>query len=757
MPRSVVPVVLLGFIALGHLSACAPEERAPQLEALSRWEDRRLAPIDSLTAMISGPDAVVRRAALRTAGLIGRTDALPAMISALNDRSQAVRAQAAFSLGLLGGDVAVPPLHEAVADHHQAVRVAAIEGLAHQRHDGSALYSLAVHGSEREATAAWTALRNVAAQADRDSLVAAIRAGLARPEPEVRWRVLRCAELAADTTLIAQIAPYATDREVQVRVHALRALGRQQGDQAVAAVLRSAERHGRLRGFDLRRVRVAEQRALGNLSTPLLAAAPEADHNSLAGRAAAVLVDGAHAPDAQVAEVALTAMAAVVADLPLPVAAERQESLLPVWRIRMQRAARARVDDPAPAVRGSALAALGALRGRGALDVLQRGLQDDDATVVGAAAAALVGLDPNGENLLRLLQRTRDLDHRAFAQTLDALASRWPGTAPLDTVPDQCRASHGQSMATAALASPHLAVRATAARLLGRFPGAPASHALTRAYRRADRFGAAAAEERLEIIGAWSHLYRAIAAGAPQRAPGCQGRDYLASVDQARALGARDPLGEVVHVEEAHRQEVAALLQAAFDQPDLRVRLAARECAEGTGLLPAELIPTAASLRETLPAHVRHPDQPAVRRPFEAPDIRVVTDRGAFTIRLATDVAPSTCAAFLQLARDGFHDGSSFHRVVADFVIQGGCPDGDGWGGPGWTLRSEWSRRPFERGTVGLAHSGKDTGGSQWFVCHSAQPHLNGRYTVFGEVVDGLDVVDAIERGDGYRLEVIDR
>ncbi len=89
-------------------------------------------------------------------------------------------------------------------------------------------------------------------------------------------------------------------------------------------------------------------------------------------------------------------------------------------------------------------------------------------------------------------------------------------------------------------------------------------------------------------------------------------------------------------------------------------------------------------------------------------------------------------------------------------MIQGGCPRGDGWGGPGWTVRSEWSRTPFRRGTVGLAHSGKDTGGSQWFVCLSDQPHLDGRYTVLGEVTAGMEVVDRIVRGDTYRLEVQD-
>ena len=96
----------------------------------------------------------------------------------------------------------------------------------------------------------------------------------------------------------------------------------------------------------------------------------------------------------------------------------------------------------------------------------------------------------------------------------------------------------------------------------------------------------------------------------------------------------------------------------------------------------------------------------------------------------------------------------TFHRVVPDFVIQGGCPRGDGWGGPGYSIRSEWSRAPYRRGTVGIAHDGKDSGGSQFFVAISEQPHLNGRYTVIGEVVKGIAVVDQVEVGDAFILTI---
>ncbi|MFO7653082.1 MAG: peptidylprolyl isomerase, partial [Candidatus Krumholzibacteriia bacterium] len=202
---------------------------------------------------------------------------------------------------------------------------------------------------------------------------------------------------------------------------------------------------------------------------------------------------------------------------------------------------------------------------------------------------------------------------------------------------------------------------------------------------------------------------------------------------------------------------VAALLRAACDVADIRVRIAARETALATGLLPPELVPSAGSLRETLPPVVRSPEQPPLQLPFPAPRVRVHTPRGAFTIDLDGQVAPNTTATFLALARKGFYDDLGFHRVVPDFVIQGGDPRDDGWGGPGFTIRSEWSRIPFERGTVGIAHSGKDTGGSQFFVTLSAQPHLNGRYTVFGRVVEGMEAVDRVQPGDRFRVEVLER
>ena len=126
----------------------------------------------------------------------------------------------------------------------------------------------------------------------------------------------------------------------------------------------------------------------------------------------------------------------------------------------------------------------------------------------------------------------------------------------------------------------------------------------------------------------------------------------------------------------------------------------------------------------------------------------VETNRGAFTIEFLTEDAPLTVDNFIQLAKRGFFNGQTIPRVVPNFVIQAGDPRGDQNGGPGYQIRCEINEFPYERGAVGMALSGKDTGGSQWFVTHSPQPHLDGGYTVFGNVIRGMDVVDSIARGD---------
>ena len=125
------------------------------------------------------------------------------------------------------------------------------------------------------------------------------------------------------------------------------------------------------------------------------------------------------------------------------------------------------------------------------------------------------------------------------------------------------------------------------------------------------------------------------------------------------------------------------------------------------------------------------------------------TARGPIRVELLPDKAPLTVANFVNLARRGFYDGLNFHRVIPDFMIQGGCPEGSGRGGPGYRFEDETDNGvAHERGVLSMANAGPNTNGSQFFITHVATPWLDGRHTVFGKVLEGLDVVDAIAQGD---------
>ncbi len=129
--------------------------------------------------------------------------------------------------------------------------------------------------------------------------------------------------------------------------------------------------------------------------------------------------------------------------------------------------------------------------------------------------------------------------------------------------------------------------------------------------------------------------------------------------------------------------------------------------------------------------------------------VRIVTDKGDIVLRLFPGDAPMHAAAFLKLVENGFYDGLSFHRVEPGFVIQGGDPDGDGTGGPGYRLKAEFNSRPHMRGTLAMARSSNpDSAGSQFYICLGDARFLDGQYTVFGELTDGFETLDAIRRGD---------
>ncbi len=222
-------------------------------------------------------------------------------------------------------------------------------------------------------------------------------------------------------------------------------------------------------------------------------------------------------------------------------------------------------------------------------------------------------------------------------------------------------------------------------------------------------------------------------------------------VDSDRRLAVIEAIGDLAEtgrIAKEQQTEIISFLKNACTEADPRIGRAAARVAErfGAGLEPQ---PTGTWKR----------GEPPWAEPFlplGEKNIIISTDRGEIEIRLFGDDAPTVVGALLHLAREGFYEGLTFHRVVPGFVIQGGCPRGDGWGGAGYYLRSQFNLHRYERGTVGVAHAGTDTPGSQFFITHTPQPHLDGRYTVIGTVVRGMEIVDSIETGDAFSIRIVE-
>ncbi len=139
---------------------------------------------------------------------------------------------------------------------------------------------------------------------------------------------------------------------------------------------------------------------------------------------------------------------------------------------------------------------------------------------------------------------------------------------------------------------------------------------------------------------------------------------------------------------------------------------------------------------------------------------KIHTAKGVLTFELYDDAAPIAAANFKKLVSQGYYDGLKFHRVIPNFMVQGGCPDGTGAGGPGYTIQCETSgdKQFHDRGVMSMAHRGPNTGGSQFFICHNRQgtQHLDGVHTCFGKIIDGIDLIDEIRGGDVMdKVEII--
>ena len=215
----------------------------------------------------------------------------------------------------------------------------------------------------------------------------------------------------------------------------------------------------------------------------------------------------------------------------------------------------------------------------------------------------------------------------------------------------------------------------------------------------------------------------------------------------ASALGSREPdlVASALDAAASLAEEGRELLAARRDDADDLLRERARRLlVERFGEDPGRFVHRPFATR--LPAT----DYGRLARMAETERFvaTIATCRRSFEAELLPQHAPMTVDSFVALARKGFFDGTTIHRVVPDFVVQAGDPRGDGTGGPDYALRDELNPLPYVRGRIGMALSGPDTGGSQWFVTLSRQPHLDGAYTVFGEVTAGMEVVERIEQND---------
>jgi cyclophilin family peptidyl-prolyl cis-trans isomerase/HEAT repeat protein len=349
-----------------------------------------------------------------------------------------------------------------------------------------------------------------------------------------------------------------------------------------------------------------------------------------------------------------------------------------------------------PWIRAEALGAL-ARCDRGDFALVLSGMDADSVWWVRSSLASSLG-DVGDEMSVGILHAMlRDDDPRVLPSVLDALR-RARGKDALDTL-----VRH--------LEHADLGVRVGAAEGIAALGAAGASSPLLAAWRRGLGDGRGELEARIAAV-------KGLAAQKDDLAR--VGLAEVAKADPARAVRARAALA-------------LAELGAAAPDPG-----------------PETVSRPALDYREAMAPFDPRPDVSLF-----TPRAFVHTRRGTIEIHLDVVESPLTTASFIDLARQGFYDGLVFHRVEPGFVVQGGCPRGDGNGGPGYALRCEITRRPYGRGAVGMALSGKDTGGSQFFITLSPQPHLDGGFTLFGQVVAGMDVVDRIRPGDVIeRVEV---
>jgi cyclophilin family peptidyl-prolyl cis-trans isomerase len=435
--------------------------------------------------------------------------------------------------------------------------------------------------------------------------------------------------------------------------------------------------------------------------------------------------------------------------------------------------------DQDPLVRTFAIRALGKVTSHPAATFV-KAIGDPDPRVVWEVVEALASRDGD-EVGAALEEAARGGEAVTVARALELLAQK--GRAPEAAI--RMASKHpspgvrGAAVAAAAwmrdpkaletakkaLGSPDAAVRAGAARALVVMVGSDAEAELSKVLSGSDRM------LHLSVLGA----IQAVAKMRPDRV-----REWDALIRQASAIHDLSVSGTVLDLLEGRTEPewdgvVEAIWHAARGREMADVRVMALAWLEsvkrGEGLAreglgdavwevraqAAKTLKAATGEDSKVEAAAKAEIRPSAVEEFVRPPvIRIETTRGTIRIRLLPDAAPCHATAIVRLIREKFYDGKVWHRVVPNFVIQGGDPRGDGWGDAGFVLRDEVSREPYEAGTVGMAKGGKDTGSCQLFITSVPTPHLDGRYTVFGRVIEGIEVVRAIEVGDLIRTASVE-
>lgn len=695
MSRTSLSALLLTLLLAGCASAPPPGPPPASYEQKLGWilrlEDRRVLREEAPAVPQPAPGG-------RRGQSVARPPA-PDLLRLLQDPDARVRRRAALAIGRVGLRDGVEPLTKVLADD-DSVEVRQM-----------AAFALGLLGN-------------------RDA-VAALRTALGDPSPVVRGRAAEALGLIGDAesagaigemaaeyvragvlaTVVADELGYPLSPEVEAVRLAIYALARLKAYEPLAAVTLGADGTPVTRWWPVAYAfrRVGDRRAIPVLR--LLADGDGTYTRAFAARGLGELKDGESLDR-------LRQLAARMKEAP-EAGIEAVRALGAIGDARAYPTLLDLLRDPSlsPDVRAEIVTAIGAMPGADSRDALYELLSDPSPAVRGEALIALARVDREGFLIaLSGLEPDRHWTVRAaLARALAHLPSETAAPLLEPMIEDE-----DQRVLPSVLAS--LASLKT-----------PRAAEIALEKLRADdpvvRAAAASAVAELKPDGAVAALREA--ATFAQRDP-----TYVA---RAAALAALTTFG---------REAAEAALVAALEDKDWALR---RRAAELLNSLDPER-ETAHAIR---PAPTRFDrsvyEDPSVVAPPVSTHVYIDTDKGTIQIELAVLDAPLTVRTFIDLARSGYFGGVPVHRVVPNFVIQDGDPRGDGEGGPGFTIRDELNQRPYLRGTVGMALDWADTGGSQFFITHSPQPHLDARYTVFGHVVSGMDVVDRLSRGDLIR------